>query len=307
MTRRIRICELALVVLSMLPFGAFGRVANAQSRLNGTPDSVPRELVEALLASPALQFMAAFGVGGGSPRVVVGTLPSGLAQRLWIPPGATVLGGLESSGQAVAVLQSSMPEDSLKAAYRREQIARGWIAPPARQPMIMSGFAPAPGSPLDPDAQLMFCSGGATLGIDIVQVGSRREIRASTIALGENLCATQRPVDMTRFGMRGDRPTLTNPPGTGNGFGENCAQWNSSGGGGGTKLSTNMTNDQVLAYYAKALADSGWTPANVESVSRTWTRRDSLGTLAELTLTSRTRASTPNCVEVEMRENSRRP
>ena len=275
----------------------------------GMQDSVPRVLVEALIAPMAMPGMPAFE--GGRPRLIVGRLPSGLAQRLWVPPGATVMGGIESSGAGVAILRSSLPEDSLVAAYRREQLTRGWTTPrPRTAPTPMSGFAPAAGSPeIDLGPGLAFCSGGTLLNIEISTRDNAREIRANAISIGQNLCALQvpRPDPVASF-PREQQPVLNNPPGSGDGSGRTCARWSTSAPGGTTRLATPVGLDQILSYYGRQLADSGWTPDDGRQfMTRTWSRRDSTGAFHELTLTAQTRAVAPTCVEVEMRVLVRRP
>lgn len=237
---------------------------------------------------------------------MVGALPSGLVQRLWIPPGAVVLGGWQSSGSGLAILRSKLSKDSLQAAYRREQPRLGWTARPRTQVTPMGGFAPAPNSRLDPDAGLIFCAGGTTLTVDIGPAEGFQEIRALAFAVGEYLCSQRREPEVARF-QRPEYPTLNNPPGSGDGWGRSCASWNSGGGGGGTRLTTTARLDEIMAHYGKQLTDSGWTLANGQSLSYAWTRRDTSGNFVELTLTARSRASNPDCVEVDMRINGRRP
>src|SRR5262249_22805152 len=94
-------------------------IAGAQPRrlaTGGASDSVPRALAEAVM--DPLGYMRMFG--GGRVRLVVGTLPSALMQRLWVPPGSTILGGIESSGFNTAIIRSPLTEDSLKNGYRRQ-------------------------------------------------------------------------------------------------------------------------------------------------------------------------------------------
>ena len=292
-------------VLPVLLVAVAPRIAAAQSQVGDGSDAVPRALAEALLESQA-EMLSMFGLGGRS-RIVVGSLPAGLAGRLWIPPGATILGGSESSGGSVAVLRSSLPPDSLTRMYRREQLARGWTRPPAAQSPPTQGFAPAPAIGGDDEDNTVFCSGSTSLTIAIEPVGNLRQITARASGLGPMACRAPRPESMSRF-ERPTYPTLVNPPGTGSGFRQSCGEWNSTGRGGATRLETSMTLVDILSHYARQLADSGWTPVGEPRVvTRSWTRRDSTGTFSELTLTARTPASMQNCVEVEMGVNSRVP
>jgi len=282
--------------------------ASAQARrLSGdASDSVPRALAEAVM--DPLGTLRVFG--GGRARLVVGSLPSGLAQRLWVPPGSVILGGVESSGINVAVIHSSLTEDSLRSGYRREQLTLGWTAPQAPQQTAIMGFVPATSvSTGDDAAGAMFCSGGTMLIIAVTKADfSTQEIRAVALNAGDARCRSSataaRP---TPSPFRAQYQTLVNPPGSGNGFtSPGCQPWNSTGGGGSTRLHTTMTVDDVFAYYGKQLADSGWTATTNETVARTWTRRDSTGALVQMTLTARTQPSAPGCIEVGMEVRSRR-
>ena len=280
---------------------------SAQRPADDLRDSIPRALAEALIA-PSFQTMATMlGGAGGRPRLIVGSLPSGLAERLWIPPGATVLGGLESSAMGMAVFRSNLSRDSLTAEYRRHQPALGWTSPPPRSLTPVWGFAPARGSRSDPDQALLFCSGGTVLVIGIEPLATGQEISARAMAMGRGLCEPRRAdMDQALSMRRPYHPTLTNPPGT-SGFDIECAGWTVSGGGGQTRLRTRLSAGEVLAHYATQLADSGWdSVADDQLVSRTWTRTDSAGAFMELTLTAQRRPAAPDCVEVEMRVNARR-
>ncbi len=247
-------------------------------------------------------------IAGSRPRLVVGALPSALAQRLWVPPGSTILGGLESSGFNVAVIRSLLPEDSLKRGYRREQLSLGWAPPTAAAQRAIMGFVPAASAPAGDDEPGVLCSGGTTLAISVKTVDfSTQEIRAVAMNIPDARCQSPAAPRQAQSTFRAQYPTLENPPGSGNGFMPNgCPGWNSTGGGGTTRLRTRMAVDDVFAHYGKQLADSGWTPANNETVARSWTRRDSTGALVQLTLTARTQATSPECVEVQMEVRSRR-
>jgi hypothetical protein len=219
-----------------------------------------------------------------------------------------LLGGAESSAGGVAIIRSSLSKDSLTAMYRREQLQRGWSRPPDRRFTLTSGFAPAPGASDDPSDALVFCAGATALLIGITPVEGMQEISAQAMGLGRGLCDPARPEPVEAYAGRRNHPTLINPPGTGNGMGGDCVRWNSSGGGGSTRLATSMPLDQIFAHYGKQLADSGWSPVTDQQlVARFWTRRDSTGAFRELTLTARTRAETPTCVELEMRVNAMNP
>jgi hypothetical protein len=275
-----------------------------------TADSVPKALVEAVIDPiGAMRMMG----GGARPRLLVGTLPSGLAQRLWIPPGSTVLGGIESSGFGLAIIHSPMSEDSLNAGYAREEPRMGWTLPPARTTAApVMGFVQPPTTLAVGTGVVeggVFCSGGTTLSISVAPVDPlMREIRATAMNLSDARCQPSPAVGPSRtiLSSRPQYPTLVNPPGTGTGYAP-CLNWNSMGGGGQTRLQTAMTADDVLQHYGKQLTDSGWTPGPDQSISRSWSHRDTSGTTTELTLTTRLAPASPGCVEVQMEVRSRRP
>lgn len=275
-------------------------------RLSDASDSVPRSLAEAIMDPLGMMSMYA----GGRPRLLVGTLPAGLTRRLWVPPGSTILGGIESSGFGLAVIRSPLPRDSVSAAYRLEQPKLGWTLPHDPSPMPMMGFVSVPPQAgVDDNGALIFCSGGTTLTIAVTTIDPLTwEIRATALDLPNDRCRAVTPPPPRVFQVgRPQYPTLVNPPGSGNGFAPNCSSYNSSGFGGTTRLQTTMTLDQLFAHYGKQLADSGYTPGASQTVGRSWTRRDSTGTLTELMLTARTQAATPACVEIQMEVRTRRP
>ncbi len=270
-------------------------------RLSDASDSIPRSLAEAVIDPMGTMRMMA----GGRPRLVVGTLPAGLARRLWLPPGSTILGGIESSGFGLAIIRAPMSADSLAAAFNREQPKLGWTLPPARTG-LSAGFVSASQVPnTNNNGTPTFCSGGTTLTIGITPIDPMTwEIRATAMDFANAIC---HPPTIPRvIPGRTDYPTLINPPATGNGFGVPCGNFNSTGGG-TTRLQTRMSATDVLAHYAKQLTDSGWTASPTEILSRTWTRTDTSGALVELTLRTRSQPAMPDCVEVQMDVRSRRP
>ena len=176
----------------------------------------------------------------------------------------------------------------------------------------MQGFIPAPGSSSVPPnpfgIELILCSSSGVLMISTRPVQGGQEVTARVAGMFDDVCATQpeRPDFASRYG-RETMPTLTNPPGTGDGMGRDCTFWNSSGGAGSTRLATQMSPEQLLEHYGKQLADSGWASGSGDQMAaRSWTRRDSSGAVTEITLIARRRAEAPNCAEMEMRYNSRR-
>jgi hypothetical protein len=286
----------AFVAVGSLALGPVATAAQVR-RLSDSSDSVPRALADALLDPIGMMRV----VSGGRPRLVVGALPTGLAQRLWVPVGASVLGGIESSGLGVAVIHSTMTQDSLLAGYRREQVRLGW-SPPNNAGNATFGFVPAPTSGLPTDRMdgVVFCSTGTTLTIIVAAAEpGMSEIRATAVNNGADVCrpAPPRPV------IAADYPTLVNPPGTGAGFAPGCPSWNYASGGGTTRLQSSVPLDSILAFYGRQLTAVGWTATAGETATRSWIHRDSAQRSTELTLMAR---SENGCVEVRMDVRGRR-
>lgn len=293
---RVVLVHFVIAITIALP----GTTVSAQREARVESDSIPRALGEALLR-PSFIMLSAVSGQTAAPRLVVGVVPTGLAERLWIPPGATILGGVQSSGMGVAVLQSTLPPDSLEAGYRREQLRLGWtVAPRRNEPARTMGFVPAPTTEDDQDRPLGFCRGGDYLVIAIEDAPGHRRIFAQASGIGREVCNPSPPERSFPSWWNG-RPTLINPPGVSAEPGQSCLRRNSSGGGGATLLITAAPIAEVMAHYGAQLADSGWVAvAGDETVQRSWTRRDSTGTVEEVTLTVRRRGVSPRCVEVSM-------
>jgi len=268
---------------------------------SGDTASVPRALAEALMDPFGMLTMM-----GGQPRLVVAALPAKLAKRLWVPPGSKVLGGLESEPVGVAVIRSSLSQESLIAGYRREQLKLGWNAPPERSLMTTMGFQPAPGSQSPDTPDVTVCSAATSLGISVRSVGpGLSEIRATAVDdMGGGRCTPAR-ADGGPGGHFPNHPTLVNPPGSSD-TDIKCSFWNSSAGMGGPDLRTTMTLESILAHYGKQLTDSGWVQTSGQTIGRSWVRKDSTGTW-QINLSVRADSGASGCVDVGMEVRGRRP
>ena len=304
MTSRRLLAPAAIVsmVLSSISVTAW-----AQRPRTGVQDSVPRALAEALM-SPSFHITdITRDSDGGRPRLMVGTLPPPLAERLWIPPEVEVLGGVQSTNTGVAFLRSGLALDNLAAAYRREQASRGWTAAAVSNSSPFWGFVPATPGPEKTSEHMRFCSGDTVLTIHVASLDERvREITASLSTVGTACRASLIEREPWRAMQQAFHPTLITPPESGVGRRIDCADWSMSRGGGETQVSTPLSVEEVLAHYGAQLADSGWALAAAdEMVTRTWTRRDSTGVFVDVTLTARRRPRAQRCVEVEMRVGTR--
>jgi hypothetical protein len=258
----------------------------SQGALRDQP--VPRELVEALLASPM----------GRAPSIVVGQLPPSMAGKLFIPPGARVLGGMYSNAFARTVFVSPERPESIAVAFRRELPKLGWTY--FERPTAFSGnggFRDAPstvalGTPAEP---IMYCAPGRGL---MIQIESRTltESLVSVMDTGNNMCAMMQ--DQSRGPRMYDRPrtpTLINPPGARSGYGS-CESNNfSSSGSGGPEITTSMTPEEILNHYGRQLADSGWKQTPSVGLTRSWTKTDSTGVEHEYEITVKTFGPGSSC------------
>lgn len=279
-----------LIAAAFLVASAVG--AAAQGVPPGTPDSLPRDLVEALLR-PYLGLYS-----GGASGFVVGRVPAPLAPFFFVPPGARVLGGIETPSTTVVVLSVAMSVDEVRSAYRREQLRLGWTTPSPAGPRGW-GFVPAPG--MGQDGSLIFCHIGQSLQIVPYQMSSQPLIVTATVQNFGGSCGTQ-----MQFGMQSSTavalPVLMNPQDAGMNDRTCLSSSLSLVGSNGTseRLQTKLSPAQLLEHFSRQLSDSGWSasPA-LAAVRRVWTRPDSGGAAREMTLTI-TPSTVSGCQELSM-------
>lgn len=276
----------------MALLAAIAAGAPAQGVPPAGPDSLPRELVEALLR-PYLGLYS-----GAASGFVVGHVPASLAPFFFVPPGARVLGGIETPSTTVVVLSVPMPVDEVRSAYRREQLRLGWTMPSPAGPRGW-GFVPAPG--MTQDGSLVFCHIGQSIQIVPYQMSSQPLIVTATVQNYGSSCGTQ-----MRFGMQGstamELPVLMNPQDAAMNDRTCVSSTLSLVGSNGTseRLQTKLSPTQLLEHFSRQLSDSGWSasPA-LAAVRRVWTRPDSGGAARELTLTI-TPSAVSGCQELSM-------
>jgi len=291
---------LVRALIGTLTVGACTLVAQAP-RSTG-PDSLPRELVEALLRSGISAY------GGDGSEFVVGRVPTSLAPFLYVPRDANVLGGVENSSNTVAVFKVRMTSEELRGVYGRELPRLGWTSSSGR-PGMGWGFAPAPGSG-PTGSGLEYCHIGQSLQITPNETPSGLTVTAVVRNYGGACAGRVAFVPASPSGVA--MPSLINPPDASMNQ-PGCYQPQPLGVGSGRSMSerleTSITADKLLEHFARQLADSGWSPAGQQaaSVRRTWTRADAGGTIREITL-SITPLANSACQEVSMqvREVSKR-
>src|SRR5437763_211583 len=97
---------------------AMPHAASAQQRARS--DSLPRDLVEALLRP------GGGSLYGGGTDFFVGKLPPAIEPYLYVPRGARVLGGMTSITGLTAVLLVPPGAEDVTAVFQRELPKLGW-------------------------------------------------------------------------------------------------------------------------------------------------------------------------------------
>ncbi len=277
---------------SMLALAASVLAAQPSSRSSGSPDSIPRELVEALLRQS--QF------GGLRPEFTIGRIPASLAPFLYVPSNARVLGGVSaSSGTTVAFVVPGMSIEEVRATYTREQPKLGWTPPPTIEDMRGWGFMPSGGA-YGGASGLEYCHVGQSLQITPMPTPGGMQILATVTNFGGR-CTTRSAFVRLPTSTTTLLPALENPLGsTMNGracFGASTISTGMTGTS--ERLETTLSPGQLLEQFAKELGDSGWRQgAAANGARRMWTRPDSIG-VRELTLTAIPIAGT-GCQDVTM-------
>lgn len=298
MRRRRSWSRVARLAACVAVVAALARSERSQAQeLRSVSDSLPRELVEALLR-PYIGFYSS-----SSSKFVIGKLPESLAPYFFVPANARILGGIDAPTTKIVVLTVPMSYEDVRVAYQREQPKLGWEPPPSFEAMRGWGFMPAPGSTPD-GSGLEFCHIGQSLEIRMMpETPTTSHVTATVQNFGGrcnmDLRAGGRPPTPTEL------PTLTNPAGSAMNS-PTCSPgpFFPSGGGGTTeRLQTSLTPQQLLETFARQLSDSGWTAGEtVTTIRRSWTRPEGNGALVrELTVTAGPMLNAPaGCREVSM-------
>jgi hypothetical protein len=255
-------------------------------------DSLPVELVRALIQpyGPSSQ-----------QEFFVGQVPPALAPFLYVPKNARVLGGMSSVNATTAVLELPPGSEDVVTAYQREMPKLGWTVPSGAVGRSW-GFVPAAGMNMNGNG-LEFChigqsaqlfpspdgAGGTRLTITVNSFGGR-------CGATRNAFGTAQQPEMVRM------PTLVNPTGS---FmnAQACSVSIAMGGrsnGTTERVQSSLSANQLLDFFAKQLADSGWTsPQATTIVRRSWTHSDGTNDNRELTLSANAITGTP-CLDVTM-------
>jgi hypothetical protein len=277
------------IVMTAVSFTVvFAGRAAGQSAPRPGPDSIPRDLAEALL-------WQTIGSYPGTSDFTVGKIPAQLQPFLYVPSNARVLGGVSTPSTTIAVLVTPTPMSQVASDYRREMLKLGWTSPP---PGGRSwGFTPAPGATSSGNG-LEFCHIGQSIELQTVPFGGGTQVTARVQNYGGR-CAN--PSNVAFVGTPGTTPlpTLFNPYGVAMNA-TPCTRLPFSGGNATSeRVQTSLTPAQLVDDFARQLADSGWKPSNAATVaSRMWTRPDTGGAIRQLNIGV---LSLPNgCLDVSM-------
>jgi hypothetical protein len=254
-------------------------LAAQEPRRLAQPDSIPLELAGALIAA---------GGFSAEPQILVGMLPGWMNSRVFLPPGARVLGSAFIGSVTVGVLAVSEQPDIAIAQFTPELARRGWKAPP--QPAYGGGgFRSAPvNTPVDqfPVTRLTLCGGDQQM---LMVNATRRSGTTTQIVYrvmptaAYGTCSPQQPQARR---MELPVPTLINPAEVSDfrNYG-NCSS-HAQGSGSSGNIRTPVSLDSLVGHYAKQMLDSGWRATSARSVGLTWSRTDSSGRMFEARVTA---------------------
>jgi hypothetical protein len=262
------------------------------------PDSIPFDLTAAL---------AAAGGFAAEPQILVGAMPEWIANLLYVPSGARVLGSAFLGTTVVAVVTMPVASDSVLPGFRRELSQRGWKAPPP--PTNYAGGFRAPPTAIDgSNTRLILCKDDQTLTVTAARRGSAAT-NVTFRSVGSVAYSVCRPMRMPPQVSRSPLPILVNPPAAidARTTGE-CSSLYSGTLTNATNaiLRTPLSADSLLVHYGRQLRDSGWTATADKPtiVGQTWTHPDSLGARTEATITVTIPDRDPGCRELNLQIRS---
>jgi hypothetical protein len=261
------------------------------------PDSIPRDLVQALL-QPTM------GASGGGVQFSVGHVPPDLAPFFYVPKGARILGGMTSSSGTTVVISVPGTYDQIRTMYQTEMPKLGWAAPAPFGSMQRGGFVNANPTVSLSGNGLEFCHAGQTISIIPVSDGLGGMLVTGMVSSSGGRCsmAISRPAALPSSYI--ELPTMMNPPGVtpANATCFSASQQQMQVGFNGTaeRVRTTMTPLQLIDHFTKGLTDSGWKSDGPATMARgVWTRPDTGKLVRELTMTVTPQAGLP-CSEIQV-------
>lgn len=280
--------------IAAVAFVASAATGHAQEpRRLATPDSVPFDLAAAL---------ASAGGFATEPQILVGAMPEWIAGRLYVPPGARVLGSAFLGTTVVAVVSMPVTSDSVLPEFRRELTQRGWKAPPPPT-TYAGGFRSVPTAIDGSGTRLILCNDDQTLTVSAARRGGAAT-NVTFRAIGSTTYSVCRPMRMPPQISRSPLPILVNPPTAVDArmTGDCSSMYSGASNATNAILRTPIPAESLLVHYGRQLRDSGWTATGDKAtiVGRTWTHADTLGGRTEATITVTTPDRDPGCRELNL-------
>lgn len=268
-------------------------------------DQIPKELALALIP---------FGASEGG-EIIVGKLPPELAAGIAIPPGGRILGSFVTLGYAQAVITLPFGTDSARGFVRQSLLDRGWTA---RDPMAPRGGLQYGAKGTQPT---FFCKTGNPSGVNLTTQFYGRETLVRLTMNGPDVCDRQvqavvtaeRVTSATMSGREPGTPFDALPPlwspGDPMTSMRTCRQPSmgfSSSTSQQQELKTEMTAQQILAYYGKQLDSAGWKSSSGanESATAMWAKPADATASQEITLIV-TKMTLPGCYQIQLRSSVR--
>jgi len=243
--------SLAAIMAVMLSLTPATIAAQLPTRAVDSQESIPRELVLALLN---------LGPGMGGADVRVGKAPDDIPPEL-LPPGLEILGSTTQFENSVIVLAASQQPDSAVSRYEAHLLAAGWTKPPVPQSRPMRGFVSADVGQVAFDRPDVACRGDAFVtytssyrrnGGSLVKVTYNRGNQYSMCKVRQEVTTYRSPYDEAPV------PLLRAPLGSisndGGGMSASGNAFSLS-----TRLSTRLKPGEVVAHYDKQMREQGWT------------------------------------------------
>lgn len=265
-----------------------------------TNEQIPKDL--------ALALLPAGGTEGG--EIIVGKMPVDLTSLLTLPAGAHVLGSFVNTAYAHAVLTLPYRTDSALAVVRRSLTEHGFTTRSAAPPQ-MGGLQYGPAGGMYPNS---FCKAGdpTSLSLSGQFYGPSVTLIHLTRSVNSTICDQQRTETIRSQAME-NYPFSSVPPlwspGDYRVATQRCRR-NTSGGSGDASqnqpLLTDLSLNEILAYYGKQLDSAGWKSASSDTdrVSKTWTKVIGTRGTQEVTIAISRVASLSGCYDVVLHATS---
>lgn len=263
--------SLAVIILSVTPAMT---VAQSGAKLPESQESIPRELVLALLN---------LGPGMGGADIRVGKAPDDIPSDL-LPPGLEILGSTTQFESSVIVLAAREQPDSAVSRYEAHLLGAGWTKPPAPQARPMRGFVSADAGQVTYDRPDMACRGEEFVtytgtyrrnGGSLVKVTYSRGNRYSMCKARQDVTTYKSPYDEAPV------PLLRAPFGSITTDGGGISVLSNNSFSLSTQLTTRLTPGDLVEHYDRQMREQGWASIGDGSLkivaARTYRKNDDQG------------------------------